>query len=228
MAITPLPSPPQPTDTTAQFNSKAFAWVAALGTFVTEANATEAAVDADAATATAKAAEASASAATATTKAAEASTSATAAASAKTAAESARDATLAAFDSFDDRYLGAKTADPTVDNDGNPLVAGSLYFNTVSGVMKVYTGSTWVAAYVSPDGLLALAGGTMLGPIVFVPGQTIAGYLPVSGGTMTGAITFAAGQTFPVQGAPSYLTQTYAGDNAVSSLREAAGNFGII
>ncbi len=177
MAITPLPSPPQPTDTTAQFNSKAFAWVAALGTFVTETNATEAAVDADAAIATAKAAEASASAAIATTKASEASTSATAAASAKTAAESARDATLAAFDSFDDRYLGAKTADPTVDNDGNPLAAGSLYFNTISGVMKVYTGSAWVAAYVSPDGLL-----------------------PLAGGTMTGAITFAAGQMFPGTG----------------------------
>lgn len=39
MAITPLPSAPLPTDTTAQFNTKAFAWVAALDTFTTEANA---------------------------------------------------------------------------------------------------------------------------------------------------------------------------------------------
>ncbi len=175
MAITPLPSPPQPTDTTAQFNTKAFAWVAALGTFVTEANATEAAVDADAATATTKAAEASASATAAASSASSAATSATAATNAKNAAESARDATLAAFDSFDDRYLGAKTSDPTVDNDGNPLVAGALYFNSVSGVMRVYTGSAWVAAYVSPDGLLPLAGGTMTGTINFAPGQTFPG-----------------------------------------------------
>jgi hypothetical protein len=78
-----------------------------------------------------------------------AATSATSANNAKTAAEAARDATLAAYDQFDDRYLGTKTTDPTVDNDGNALVAGSLYFNSVSGVMRLYTGSAWVAAYVS-------------------------------------------------------------------------------
>ena len=85
----------------------------------------------------------------AATSAGNASTSATNAANAQTAAESARDTTLAAFDSFDDRYLGTKTSDPTLDNDGNALAAGSLYFNSVSGIMKVYTGSAWVAAYVS-------------------------------------------------------------------------------
>lgn len=84
----------------------------------------------------------------AATSASNASTSATAAQSAQTSAEAARDATLAAFDSFDDRYLGSKTSDPTLDNDGNALVAGAIYFNSVSGIMKVYTGSAWVAAYV--------------------------------------------------------------------------------
>jgi hypothetical protein len=73
----------------------------------------------------------------------------TAAQSAQTAAETARDQTLAAYDSFDDRYLGTKASDPTLDNDGNALVAGALYFNSTSGVMKLYTGSAWVAAYVS-------------------------------------------------------------------------------
>lgn len=86
-----------------------------------------------------------------------ASTSASSAASAQTAAEAARDQTLASFDSFDDRYLGAKTSDPTLDNDGNALVAGALYFNSVSGIMKVYTGSVWVAAYVSGTDFLAKA-----------------------------------------------------------------------
>lgn len=51
MTITALPSAPLPTDNTATFNSKAFALVAALNTFVTEANATGVAVDADAAAA---------------------------------------------------------------------------------------------------------------------------------------------------------------------------------
>jgi hypothetical protein len=107
---------------------------------------------------------ASGSASTAATQATNASNSATAAAgsatsaaSAQTAAEAARDATLAAYDSFDDRYLGAKTSDPSVDNDGNALVAGALYFNSTDGAMKLYTGSAWVAAYVSGSGYLASA-----------------------------------------------------------------------
>ena len=71
-----------------------------------------------------------------------------AAQSAQSAAESARDATLAAYDSFDDRYLGAKSSDPSVDNDGNALVGGTLYFSTTLGSMRLYTGSAWVPSYV--------------------------------------------------------------------------------
>jgi hypothetical protein len=81
---------------------------------------------------------------------------ANAATSAATAAAEAA-AALAAFDNFDDKYLGAKASDPTLDNDGDALVAGALYFNTTSGVMNVYTGSAWVAAYVSAAGVLLQA-----------------------------------------------------------------------
>jgi len=100
---------------------------------------------------------ASTSASTATTKASEASTSASNASTAQAAAEAARDATLTAYDNFDDRYLGSKTSDPSVDNDGNALVAGTLYFNSVSQIMKLYTGSAWVAAYVSGADYLSKA-----------------------------------------------------------------------
>ena len=93
----------------------------------------------------------------ASTNATNAANSATAAGNAQTAAEAARDATLTAYDNFDDRYLGSKTSNPTLDNDGNALVAGSLYFNSVDGAMKVYTGSVWVAAYVSGTDYLAKA-----------------------------------------------------------------------
>lgn len=72
-------------------------------------------------------------------------------------AQTARDVTLDALDHFDDRYLGAKTSDPSTDNDGDPLVAGALYFDSTLGTMKLYTGSAWVAAYVSgTDYLLIL------------------------------------------------------------------------
>ena len=90
---------------------------------------------ASASTASTKAGEAAASASTASTKAGEASTSATAAAN--------------SFDSFDDRYLGAKSSDPSIDNDGNALITGALYFDSSANAMKVYTGSAWQTVTVS-------------------------------------------------------------------------------
>ena len=118
------------------------------------------------------------------TKAGEASTSASAASASATAA-------AASYDSFDDRYLGAKTSDPSVDNDGNALITGAIYWNSTSSVMKVWTGSAWV----NPNpaaGYLALSGGTMTGAITFAAGQTFTGTLPLAGGTMTGNLTLDA------------------------------------
>ena len=48
------------------------------------------------------------------------------------------------YDNFDDRYLGVKTSNPTLDNDGNALQVGALYFNSTSGNLKAYNGSTWI------------------------------------------------------------------------------------
>ena len=47
------------------------------------------------------------------------------------------------YDAFDDRYLGDKATAPTVDNDGNALITGSLYFDTVANVLFNWTGSAW-------------------------------------------------------------------------------------
>lgn len=87
---------------------------------------------------------------TASTKADEAAGSATnalnSASSASTSASQAQDSAIAAeaaYDDFDDRYLGDKASDPTVDNDGDPLVTGALYFNTTTDVLRVYNGSSW-------------------------------------------------------------------------------------
>ena len=67
-----------------------------------------------------------------------AATSASAAATSATAAENAKNAAEAALDTFDDDFLGAKSSNPTVDNDGNALADGALYFDTTNNVMKVY------------------------------------------------------------------------------------------
>ncbi len=64
---------------------------------------------------------------------------------AKTAAETAKTAAESLLDNFDDRFLGAKTSNPSVDNDGDALVDGALYFDTTNNVMKVYdlSGTAW-------------------------------------------------------------------------------------
>ena len=93
----------------------------------------------------------------AATSATNAATSASAAASSASAASASADAALTALDNFDDRYLGQKASDPALDNDGNALIAGALYFNTTDSIMKVYDGSLWVAAYASLSGALLAA-----------------------------------------------------------------------
>jgi hypothetical protein len=150
---------------------------------------------------------ASTQASNASTSASNAATSATNASNSATSAASSAASALAAFDSFDDRYLGAKATDPTVDNDGDPLNAGDLYYNTTLSVMKVYTGSAWVMAYVPGDAA----------SISFAPYSTIASNnvqgaiqeltdekLNLTGGTLTGNLTAPAfipnGSTAPSNG----------------------------
>jgi hypothetical protein len=60
-----------------------------------------------------------------------------------TAAAASATAAAASYDSFDDRYLGAKSTPPTLDNDGNALVTGALYWNSVSNTMFAWSGSAW-------------------------------------------------------------------------------------
>ena len=89
------------------------------------------------------------SAAAAATSASNAATSASNAATSATASAASATAAAASYDAFDDRYLGDKASDPTLDNDGNALLTGALYFNTTSDVMKVYDGSAWNIAAIS-------------------------------------------------------------------------------
>jgi hypothetical protein len=56
------------------------------------------------------------------------------------------------YDNFDDRYLGAKAVAPTLDNDGDALITGAMYFDTVLEYMLVYTGTLWIPAGSSVNG----------------------------------------------------------------------------
>jgi hypothetical protein len=88
---------------------------------------------------------AAASAAAAATSASNAATSETNAGNSATTASNAATAAASSYDQFDDRYLGSKSSSPSVDNDGNALLTGALYFDTVANEMRVYTGSLWKA-----------------------------------------------------------------------------------
>jgi hypothetical protein len=95
-----------------------------------------------------------------------------AATSESNAAASAAAAATAA-DNFDDVYLGSKTADPTLDNDGDALTEGDLYYNSVGTVLKYYTGSAWVS--ITSGGITDLVQDTtpQLGGMLDVNGQSI-------------------------------------------------------
>jgi len=89
-------------------------------------------------------AAAATSATNASNSATSASTSATNASNSATAAATSATNAAASYDAFDDRYLGSKSSNPTVDNDGNALLTGALYFNTTVPEMRLYNGSSWI------------------------------------------------------------------------------------
>ena len=167
------------------------------------ASATSATASATSATASATSATASAtSASAAATSASSAATSASSAAtSASSAAASASD-TATIYDNFDDRYLGAKTTAPSVDNDGNTLIVGALYFNSTGGVMSVWSGSSWTAinaasSYSAPTlGSTIIPSGTTVG--------TIAG-LSLTAPTLTGTVTASGDINLSAAGGPGSL-----------------------
>jgi hypothetical protein len=60
-----------------------------------------------------------------------------------TAAAASAAAAATTYDNFDDRYLGAKSSAPTLDNDGNALIEGALYWNSVDNAMYAWDGAAW-------------------------------------------------------------------------------------
>jgi hypothetical protein len=70
-----------------------------------------------------------------------------------TAAQGFADDASASFTDFEKRYLGTKASDPIVDNEGNALQIGALYYRLEAG-LRIYDGAIWSAAYISEAGTL--------------------------------------------------------------------------
>lgn len=87
----------------------------------------------------------------------------------------AKDATVASADTVQEIFLGTKASDPTVDNQGNPLVIGVMYFNSTSGTLRIWNGTEWslgafsvagaVVSFNGRDGVVTLVNADITGAV---------------------------------------------------------------
>jgi hypothetical protein len=139
--------------------SNASSSASAANTSASNAASSASSASSSASTATTQASNAStsatnaaSSASAASTSASNASTSASNASTSATSAAASATSAAASYDSFDDRYLGAKSSAPTLDNDGNALLTGAIYWNTSGNALWVWDGSSWLPAAFSSAG----------------------------------------------------------------------------
>jgi hypothetical protein len=114
----------------------------------TSATAAATSATSAAASATAAATSATSSATSATSSANSASAALTSANSAATSASSAAtsaSSSLTTYNTYKTYYLGSFSSAPSLDNQGNALITGATYFNSVSSLMYAWSGSVWQA-----------------------------------------------------------------------------------
>lgn len=71
----------------------------------------------------------------------------------------AKDATVESADTVQEIFLGTKPSDPIVDNQGNPLVIGVMYFNSTSGTLRIWSGTAWSLGAFSVAGAVVSVNG---------------------------------------------------------------------
>jgi hypothetical protein len=111
-----------------------------------------------------------------------------------------------ASDGFSQVYLGAKDVAPTADNNGNPLVEGALYFNTVTELLYAWDGAAWVSAIVGTNTATTDTAQTITGVKTFT--QPIVGNLTGNAGT---AATLQTARTIGISGSVTGTATSFNG-----------------
>lgn len=124
-----------------------------------------------------------------------------------------------ASNEFNTIYLGAKDTAPTVDNDGNTLIVGALYFNTVTDIMYSWDGTSWISAIAGANTATTNTNQTITGVKTFT--QPIVG--SVTGNAAT-ATALATSRTFNLSGDVTGVAQSFNGTANVSIPSTIANN----
>ncbi len=177
MAITALPTPPSRQRPT-EFSNEADAFLGALPSFGTEANALATEVNLNAESALSSKNAATLSESNAALSEANASISeVNAALSESNALTSANNSESSAIQASK-LNLGSKVSPPALDNQGQPLLTGATYYDTTLSKWRVWSGVDWA------DGISAIAG------VSTVNGRNgvVTGLLEKTGDNLTGAL----------------------------------------
>jgi hypothetical protein len=110
-----------------------------------------------------------------------------------------------ASDGFSQVYLGAKDVAPTADNNGNPLIVGALYYNTVDDLIYTWDGTIWSAILVGTNTNQTITGvKTFTQPIV----GSITGNASGNAGTAT---TLQTARTIGISGSVTGTATSFNG-----------------
>ena len=122
--------------------------------------------------------------------------------------------------SFNQGWLGQFSSDPTLDGYGNPVIAGAQYYNNVSNVIRIYSGTSW--SNYNPSNALAVSSAN-LAQFYATQAGTSASSAGVSSSNASTSATSAStsASTATIQAANASTSATNASNSAINAMGSA-------